>query len=40
MQAISQNEIIALMSDINSFTDNAESMISSAQNSYNLKKFL
>ena len=38
MQAISQNEIIALMSDINSFTDNAESMISSAQNSYNLKK--
>ena len=34
MQAVSQDEIIALVADLNSFADGAESLISSAQRSY------
>lgn len=38
MQAISQNEVIALVTDINSFADRAENLIKSTQNSYQSEK--
>ncbi len=38
MQTISQNEIIALISDINSFADHAENLISSTKNTYQAQK--
>jgi len=38
MQAISQKEIIALVSDINAFADQAEKLINSTQNAYQAEK--